>query len=239
MSIHINAKQGEIAKTVLMPGDPLRAKLAAETFLSEYKEVTNVRGILGYTGKYKGKDITIMASGMGIPSMGIYSYELYKFYGVENIIRIGSMGATEKELKLRDIVLVSSSYSESNFSLNLTGEKNNLSYPDKNINDIILETAKDIEINVKESEIATTECFDIYTKNPKLYFERIPEDIKVLGCEMESFALFETAKFLNRKAACLLTVVDVNYSDERLTSEQREKDLETMIKLALESAIKL
>ena len=123
MSIHINAKQGEIAKTVLMPGDPLRAKLAAETFLSEYKEVTNVRGILGYTGKYKGKDITIMASGMGIPSMGIYSYELYKFYGVENIIRIGSMGATEKELELRDIVLVSSSYSESNFSLNLTGEK--------------------------------------------------------------------------------------------------------------------
>ena len=96
MSIHINARQGEIAKTVLMPGDPLRAKLAAETFLSEYKEVTNVRGILGYTGKYKGKDITIMASGMGIPSMGIYSYELYNFYGVENIIRIVSMGATEK-----------------------------------------------------------------------------------------------------------------------------------------------
>lgn len=239
MSIHINAKIGQIAKTVLMPGDPNRAKLAAEKFLTDYSLVTDVRGILGYTGKYKGTEITIMASGMGIPSMGIYAYELYNEYGVENIIRVGSMGAVSKKLKLRDIVLVEKAYTESNFTKNLMNEMNNLSYPTNSINKEILKASEELNIPLKQETIATTECFDIYTKNPDAYFERIPKDIEVTGCEMESFALFETARFLGKKAACLLTVVDANYSDERLTAKQREEDLNLMIELAFNAGIRL
>lgn len=239
MSIHINAKKGEIAKIVIMPGDPNRAKLAASKFLTDYKEVTNVRGILGYTGKYGIVDVTIMASGMGIPSMGIYSYELFTEYDVDIIIRVGSMGAINPTLHLRDIVLAKHAYSESNFTRNLMNEENHLSYPNSEINDIIFKTSIETNTAIKEVGIATTECFDIYTKDPEAIFNRIPEDIQVLGCEMEAFALFETARFLNKKAATLLTVVDANYSDERLSTEDREKDLNSMIKLALDSSIKL
>ena len=115
MAIHNEAKVGEIAKNVLMPGDPLRAKYIAENFLEDYKLVNTVRNIFAFTGKYKGKEVTIMASGMGMPSIGIYSYELYKEYGVENIVRIGSCGAYTEELDLMDVVLVNNSYNEGNY----------------------------------------------------------------------------------------------------------------------------
>lgn len=239
MSIHIGAKKEEIAKIVLMPGDPLRAKYIAENFLEDAKLVTEVRGMLGYTGKYNGKKITVMGSGMGIPSMGIYSYELYNFYDVDTIIRIGSMGSISKKLELRDTVLVMGSYTESNFAKHLTGRANYFSYPDNYINERIEDTAKDMEITLKKANIACSECFDIYTKDPKLYFDRIPKTIGILGCEMESFALFETAKFLGKKAATLLTVSDANYTDEILTKEERENGMNNMIKLALETACKL
>ena len=139
---HNEAKLGEIAKTVIMPGDPLRAKYIAETFLDDYKLVNSVRGMYAYTGKYKGKEITVMASGMGMPSMGIYSYELYKFYEVENIIRVGSCGSYKPDLKLFDIILAENTFSESNFALTLNNDICHMVSSNKDLNSVIIETAK-------------------------------------------------------------------------------------------------
>ena len=137
MAVHNEAKIDEIAKTVLMPGDPMRAKYIAETFLEDYKLVNNVRGMLAFTGKYKGKEITVMASGMGMPSIGIYCYELYKFYGVENIIRIGSCGGHVDYLKLLDVVLVSGSYTEGNFARNMTENECHFIKASEYLNEVI------------------------------------------------------------------------------------------------------
>lgn len=236
MSIHNEAKLGEIAKTVIMPGDPLRAKYIAENFLEDYKLVNSVRNILAYTGKYKGREITIMSSGMGMPSMGIYSYELFKFYNVEYIIRIGSCGAYTKDLNLLDIILVNKSYTEGNFAKNMTGEECHIIESSEEINNIIEKTAMETNIEFVKANIACTECFDPYLDNPNQYIERLPKEENILGSEMESFALFYTAKQLNRKAACLLTVADSNYKKENLTPEQRQNSLNSMIELALESS---
>lgn len=241
MAIHNSAKDGEIAKTVLMPGDPLRAKYIAEKFLNNYRLVSDVRNIYAYTGKYKGKEITIMASGMGMPSIGIYCYELYKFYNVEKIIRIGSCGAYSPEIKLLDTILVNGSYTEGNFAYNMNNEKCNFVYGDKLLSDNIEESAKSLNINLVKANVACTECFDAYTPNPQQYVERLPKEYNIVASEMESFALFYTAKVLNKKAACLLTVVDSNYKDienKQLTSEERELSLNNMIEVALEAAIK-
>ena len=140
MALHNEAKEGEIAKVVLMPGDPLRAKYIAENFLEDYKLVSSVRNIYAYTGKYKGKEITVMASGMGMPSMGIYCYELYKFYGVETIIRIGSCGAYKPDLDLLDVVLIERSYTEGNFAKAMTGTECHAVNASKEINDLITKT---------------------------------------------------------------------------------------------------
>lgn len=239
MAIHNEAKLGEIAKNVLMPGDPLRAKYIAENFLEDYKLVNSVRNIFAYTGKYKGKEITVMASGMGMPSMGIYAYELYKFYEVENIIRIGSCGAYEEELDLLDIVLVDKSYTEGNFAMNMTGEKCNIVSASDFLNNIIEETANLTEKKYVKCNIACTECFDPYLANPEKIVERLPKEEKILGSEMESFALFYTAKQLGKNAACLLTVADSICKKGNLTSEQRQNSMNDMIKLALESIIKV
>lgn len=241
MAIHNSAKKGEIAKVVLMPGDPLRAKYIAEKFLNNYRLVNDVRNIFAYTGKYKGKDITIMASGMGMPSMGIYCYELYKFYGVEKIIRIGSCGAYSPEIKLLDTLLVEGSYTEGNFAYNMCEEKCNFVKSDSELNTTILKVAKEVNIPCIKVNIACTECFDVYTPNPQAYVGRLPKEYNIVGSEMESFALFYTAKKLNKKASCLLTVVDSNYANtenKQLTAEEREISLNNMIEIALEAAIK-
>ncbi len=236
MSIHNEAKLGEIAKTVLMPGDPLRAKMIAETYLEDYKLVNEVRGIYAYTGKYKGKEITVMASGMGMPSMGIYCYELYKFYEVENIIRIGSCGAYREELNLLDIILVDNSYNEGNFAKNYSGEECHFISSSSELNGVIEETAKNLNQKYVKCNVATTEVFDPYLPDPLDYAKRLPKEYNILASEMESFALFYTAKILNKKASCLLTVSDSNCKKEELTSEQRLNSLHAMIKLALETA---
>ena len=145
---HNEANLGDIAKTVIMPGDPLRAKYIAENFLDNYKLVNSVRGMYAFTGNYKGKEITVMASGMGMPSMGIYSYELYKFYGVENIIRIGSCGAYRPDLKLFDIVLSENVFSEGNFALTLNNENCHIVSSNKDLNDVIKSTANQTNINI-------------------------------------------------------------------------------------------
>ena len=239
---HNQANQGDIAKTVIMPGDPLRAKYIAENFLDNYKLVNTVRNIYAYTGFYKGKPLTIMASGMGIPSMGIYCYELYKYYDVENIIRIGSCGGYKKDLKLFDIILSKQSYSESNFALTMNNDNCHLIESDLELNSIIENTSQELNIPIVTGTTACTDCFDLYmTTGTKEFLKRVPKDLSLVSVEMEAFALFYTAKVLNKKASCLMSVVDINGSEESLqaTVEEREIGLNNMIKLALESAIKL
>lgn len=239
MAIHNEAKKGEIAKVVLMPGDPLRAKYIAENFLENPKLVNQARNAFAYTGGYKGKEITVMASGMGMPSMGIYAYELYQFYDVECIIRIGSCGSYVEDLNLLDLVLVNESYTTGNFAENMSGQKCDTVSASNRLNEKIEETAKEQNVKCVKTNVACTEVFDAYMIHPEEFVKRLPKEKKITSSEMEAFALFYTAKILGKEAACLLTVVDSNCKKEVLTTEAREKSLNNMIKLALESARKL
>lgn len=237
MTPHIEAKEGEIAKTVLMPGDPLRAKLIADNFLENIKLVNSVRNIFAYTGFYKGKEITIMASGMGMPSMGIYSYELFKFYNVENIIRLGSCGGYNKDLKLFDLVIVENSYTEGNYALSMNNDNCHLISSSKELNDIIENTANNLNFSLNKANIACGEVFDAYMTDMNKVLLRIPKEYNISGAEMEAFSLFYNAKLLNKKASCVLTVVDSYYYNETITASNRQNSLNQMIKLGLESAI--
>ena len=236
---HNEANLGDIAKTVIMPGDPLRAKYIAENFLDEYKLVNSVRGIYAYTGKYKGKELTVMASGMGMPSMGIYSYELYKFYEVENIIRIGSCGGYKPYLKLFDIVLAKNTFSESNFALTLNNEDCHIVSSSDELNNVIVDSAKECNIDIHVGNTVCTDCFDVYMTDVNKFSTRIPEGFNPLSAEMEAFALFYVSKILNKKAACLMSIVDSKYIKEIATPEERQTGLNNMIKLALEASIKI
>lgn len=234
---HIKANKEDIAKIVLMPGDPLRAKFIAERYLENYKLVNSVRNILAYTGYYKGIKITVFSSGMGMPSMGIYCYELYKFYDVENIIRIGSCGSNAKDIKLLDVILSTSSYNEGGFAYNFNNKDVHEIESSSELNDIIIETSKENNINIRVGKTLCCEVFDAYMEDYRIFLGRCPEDI--LASEMEAFALFYIAKYLNKKAACLLTVSDSKYDTRIVSSEDRQNSLTTMIELAIESALKL
>ncbi len=236
---HNEANLGDIAKTVIMPGDPLRAKYIAENFLENEKLVNEVRGMYAYTGTYKGKEITIMASGMGMPSMSIYSYELYKFYNVENIIRIGSCGAYKPELKLFDIVLSKGSYSESNYALTFNNDNCHFTTASSELNNIILETAKDNNYKIYCSNTVCLDCFDPYMPNINKFLARLPKDLDPYSGEMEAFSLFYNANYFNKKASCLMTVVDSKFITEIATAQERQTGLNNMIKLALESSLKV
>ena len=205
MTPHINALETDIAKTVIMPGDPLRAKYIAETYLTDYKLVSSVRNMYAYTGFYKNKRVTVMGSGMGIPSMGIYSYELYKFYNVENIIRVGTAGAYTADLNLYDILLVKSSYSKSSYAKVQANIDDHILYSNESLNEKIRKTALDMQIDLKECQVCSSEAFYNETEKPE---EMLANNC--LACEMESFALFENARYLNKKAACLLTISDIS-----------------------------
>ena len=236
---HNEANIGDIAKTVVMPGDPLRAKYIAENFLDNYKLVNQVRGMYAYTGTYKGKEITVMAHGMGMPSVGIYTYELFKIYGVENIIRIGSCGGYKPELKLFDIILTENVFSESNYSLTLNNDNCHIVSSNSDLNSIIEDTAKDSNINVVLGNTVCTDCFDVYMTDVNKFLERVPDNFNPVAAEMEAFALFYNAKLLNKKASCLMSVVDSKFIKDIATPEERQTGLNTMIKLALDSAIKI
>lgn len=233
---HNEANVGDIAKTVIMPGDPLRAKYIAENFLQNPRLVNSVRGMYAYTGKYNGKELTVMAHGMGIPSVGIYCYELYKFYGVENIIRIGSCGSYLPELKLFDIILADSVFSESNFALTFNNEDCHLVNSNDVLNDIILKTASKQKVNITKGNVICSDCFDVYMENLEKFMERVPQNFNPVGAEMETFGLFYLAKILNKRASCLISVVDSKYITEIATPEERQTKLNIMIKLALDSA---
>ena len=236
---HNEANKGDFAKTVIMPGDPLRAKYIAENFLDDYKLVNQVRGMFAYTGTYKGKEISIMAHGMGMPSVGIYSYELFKFYDVENIIWIGSCGGYKPELKLFDIVLSENVFSESNYALTLNNDDCHIVSSSKELNSIIKNTAIETNTNIINGNTVTTDCFDVYMTDVNKFLERLPKNLNPVSVEMEAFALFYNAKLLNKKASCLMSVVDSKFIKNVATAEERQTGLNNMIKLALDAAIKI
>lgn len=239
MTPHNNAKLEDISNIVLMPGDPLRAKYIAENFLNNAKLINSVRNMFGYTGTYKGKKITVFASGMGMPSIGIYSYELFKYYNVDTIIRIGSCGTYTANLNMLDILLVDNCYTEGNYAFELTGEDCHLSQANKEINNIIKNTSEEINIPIKIANTLCSDCFDYYIDSIPKLLNRLPNNLNIEASEMEAFALFYNAKILNKKASCLLSVVDSHAKKEQISAHERQTSLNSMIKLALESSIKI
>lgn len=232
---HNKATAAEVAKVVLMPGDPLRAKFVAETFLKDVVQFNDVRNMFGYTGTYKGVPVSVMGSGMGMPSIGIYSYELYKFYDVETIIRIGSAGAYTDKVDLYDVFLCEAAYSESTYALVQSGETSSVLYPSKELNDQIIEISKDLNIPLKVGINHSSDVF--YKAAAANYFEEIYEKHGCQAVEMESFALFHNANLLGKKAACLLTISDSLVTHAVTTVEERQNSFTQMMKLALETAI--
>lgn len=234
---HIGAQQGDFAKVVLMPGDPLRAKYIAETFLTDVKEVTSVRNMFGYTGYYNGEKVSVMGSGMGQPSIGIYSYELFAFYGVEAIIRIGSAGSYKEDLRIYDVVLADKAFSESNYAKVQCGETSDVLYPSAHLNEVIKESAAELNLPLKNGGVHSSDVF--YRSGNKDYIKDIVEN-KDCGCvEMESFALFSNANVLHKQATCMLTISDSFVSDEVTTAQERQTSFTTMMKIALHAASKL
>ena len=234
MSTHIESKLEDISSVVLMPGDPKRCEYIARKFLANSKIVNNVRGMTAYTGFYKSKKITVFPSGMGCPSMGIYSYELFKEYNVDTIIRIGKMGGYT-DLKLKDIVLVDNSITNSNYGKYLCNYPNININGDMELNNIILNTSKELGLNIYNGNIYSSDVF--YEQNND--FKDKVAKYNVLGVEMESFALFINAKLLNKKAATLLMVSDSFIYPDKLSSLEREQGLDNLITLALETSLKL
>ena len=232
---HIESRKEDIAEIVLLPGDPLRAKYIAETFLEDYKQVNAVRNIFGYTGYYKGTRVTVFASGMGIPSVGIYAYELYKFYDVKTIIRIGTCGTVHPDVKLLDVVLAKSAYSVNTFPLLFDGDTDKEYASTESLNEKIILKAKELGNDVKYGKIITSDVFDPYVDHEK-FMSNFPKD-EYLASEMEAFGLFYLAYKLQKEATCLLTVVDSKHDKRSLTSEERQNSLNEMIKLALEATI--
>ena len=232
---HNEANLGDFAKTVIMPGDPKRAEFIANNYLTDSKLINDVRGMKAYTGYYKEKMVTIFPSGMGNPSMGIYSYELYKEYNVDTIIRVGSMGSYIENLKLNDILLVDNSVSNSNYAKILDNYEKVYCNSSNEINNLIIKSANELKIPIKKGNVFSSDSF--YSNNNN-YTNKI-STYKVCGEEMETFALFNNARYLNKKCACLLTVSDSFISNEKLTSQQREQSLDKMIILALETSLKL
>lgn len=230
---HNEAQMGDFAKTVLMPGDPLRAKFIAETFLENPKLINNVRGIQGYTGTWKGKPVSVMASGMGMPSIGIYSYELYKDYGVENIIRIGSAGSYVKNLHVYDVVLATGAYSESSYAKTQCGYDKDVAYPSVALNDKITACAEKLGIPLQQGLIHSS---DVFYRESSDYMQEVL-DKGCVAVEMESFALFSNARVLQKNAACILTISDSFVEDAITTAEERQNNFKEMMKIALDAAI--
>lgn len=229
MSTHINANLGEIAKTVIMPGDPLRAKYMALKFLENPRLVSETRGILAYTGIYNNHMFTIMASGMGMPSIGIYSYELFQDYDVDNIIRVGTMGAYDDTLNVYDMVLETEAYTDSSFAEVQNGNLNKINYPSEELNNLIFNASEKLHVKLKKGRIYSSDVF----YSDVIDHEKVYKEKGCLGTEMESFALFHNAKLLNKKAATILTVSNHFFKAQDTTSLEREKGFEKMFLIAL------
>lgn len=230
---HISAQQNDFAKTVLMPGDPLRAKFIAENFLESVKEVTSVRNMFGYTGTYKGKEISVMGSGMGIPSISIYATELYTQYGVESIIRIGSCGAIRDDIKVRDIIVGMSASTDSNVNRQRLNGYDFAPCADFGLLRKVADTADNMGINIKVGNIFTADLF--YTPQPEMFAQM--EKNSILAVEMEAAGLYGVAAEYGKKALTVLTVSDHIKTGEQTTAEERQNTFKEMMELTLESVL--
>lgn len=228
---HINAPAGAFADTVLMPGDPLRSKMIAETYLENPQLVNNVRGVQGYTGTYSGKRVSVMASGMGAPSIGIYSYELFQFYGVKNIIRVGSAGAMSDKIKVRDVVIGMSAYTNSSYLKAFGFSGDNAPCADYELLSKAMKTAKKMKLRAHCGPLFTSEAF--YGEGDD---SAILRKLGVLAVEMEAAALYINAAMTGKNALAICTISDHLLTGESLSAEDRQNSFHDMIKLALEIA---
>ena len=236
--VHIVTEKENIAPLVLLPGDPLRAKYIAEIFLENAKLVNTIRNMFAFTGTYKGRTVTVMGSGMGMPSMGIYSYELFHFYNVNKIIRIGTCGSNKPEVKINDTILSTGAYTPSNFSYQWGKYDDNMLETNVELNNTIESTAKEDGIELKKGPTLTSDVFDVYSSIDHIK-EQCPVNEYLLATEMEAFALLHTARIEHKQASVLMTVVDSKFQPGVIiTPEERETNLNNMIKLALDSIIK-
>ena len=237
---HISAKPGDFAKTVLMPGDPLRSKFIAETFLENARLVNNVRGIQGYTGTYKGTPVSVMASGMGMPSIGIYSYELYNFFGVDNIIRVGSAGAMTQNVKLRDIVIGMGACTDSRYAEQYHLPGTFAPIADYTLLSACTEAAKALNLNrCHVGNILSSDCFygDDGDLPPEQGSTARWSKMGVLAVEMESAALYMNAARAGKRGLGIFTVSDHLLTHESTTPEERQTSFTAMMELALETAV--
>ncbi len=236
MTAHIESQKNEIAKKVLLPGDPLRAQYIAKHFLEDAKLVNQVRGMFGYTGTYKGEKVTVFATGMGMPSMGIYAYELCKFYGVETLIRIGTCGTYQEGIHIKDIILATQSYTKSNYPSLFFNDTATVFHASTQLNACIQKAAKKKNISLVEGPICTTDAFDLYVETER-FLSQVPNHEQILAYEMEAAALFAIGKHLHKQTACLLTVVDSQHEKAHLSSEERQNRMDEMILLALDAIV--
>ena len=228
---HIAAKLGDFANTVLMPGDPLRSKFIAENFLTDAVLVNNVRGVQGYTGLYNGKRVSVMASGMGIPSIGIYSYELYNFYNVQNIIRIGSAGAMQPDIKLRSLVFAQGACTNSNYAHQFEMPGTIAPIASFDLLRSAVDTAEKLRYDYKVGNVLSSDTFYDDGKGSAVW-----KKMGVLAVEMESAALYLNAARAGKKALCICTISDNLLTGEELSADDRQNSFREMMKLALEIA---
>ncbi|MDY3249333.1 MAG: purine-nucleoside phosphorylase [Candidatus Choladocola sp.] len=229
---HNSAKKGDFAKTVLMPGDPLRAKYIAETYLENPRQVTGVRNMLGFTGTYKGKEVSVMGAGMGMPSIGIYSYELFHFYDVDNIIRIGSAGAYNDDLKLMDIVIGMGACTDSNFASQYGLPGTFAPIADYGLLRTAVEIAEEQGTKAVVGNILSSDVF--YSANKQA--SDLWKSMGVLAVEMEAAGLYMNAAKAGKKALCMLTISDHIYTGEELSAQDRQVGFHKMMEIALELA---
>ena len=232
---HINATPDDFAKTVLMPGDPLRSKFIAENFLEGAKLINNVRGIQGYTGTYRGERVSVMASGMGMPSIGIYSYELYNFFGVENIMRVGSAGAMSESVCVRDIIIGMGASTTTNFAVQYGLEGTFAPIADYKMMKIAIEEADRIGARYAVGNLLSSDIF--YNANPEA--RKRWQALGILGVEMEAAALYMNAAYAKKSALAICTVSDHLLTGESLDAEQRQSSFTEMMEIALNTAIRL
>lgn len=230
---HISARLGDFAETVLMPGDPLRAKFIADNFLDNAKCITKVRNMFGYTGTYKGQRISVMGSGMGIPSMSIYATELYKDFGVENIIRIGSCGAVRDDIKVRDIIIAMAASTDSNVNRQRFNQCDFAATADFSLLHRMVNTAQRLNKKVQVGNVFTADLF--YTPQPEMF--SLMEKYGILAVEMEAAGLYGVAAEYGKKALAVLTVSDHIKTGEQTTADERENTFKDMMELALESIL--
>lgn len=235
--VHIVTDKKNIAPLVLFPGDPLRAKYIAEKFLTNIKLVNKIRNMYAFTGYYKDKLVTVVGSGMGCPSASLYAYELFTFYGVEKIIRIGSAGANKENIKLMDTVLSTGAYSESSIAYQWGGYTDKFIKSNDELNEIIKETAKEKNIDIHVGPTLTSDVFDVYASIDHV-INTCPIKDELLATEMEGFGIFHVARICKKQASMLITIVDSKFDTKIVSPEMRETHLDNMIVLALESIIK-